>query len=51
MEWARKEDEINAKVRGSKESAGTVVRKSIRRRILFKEKRKAKETEEKKDGA
>ena len=43
--------ERRAKARGFKESAGTVARRGIRRRIVPKEKGKAKETEEKEDGA
>ena len=43
--------ERKAKARGSKESAGTVARRGIRQRIVLKEKEKAKETEEKEDGA
>ena len=43
--------ETKAKARGSKESAGTVVRRGIRRRIVQKEKGKEKETEAKEDGA
>ena len=52
MDQERKEDGRKAKARGSKGSAGTVVRRGIRRRIVQKEKEKEKETEEKEeDGA
>ena len=40
-----------ARARGSRENAGTVVKRGIQRRIARREKGKAKETEEKKDGA
>ena len=43
--------ERKAKARGSKERAGTVARRGIRRRIALKEKGKEKETEAKEDGA
>ena len=47
----QKEDGKKARARSSRENAGSVARRGIRQRIAQKEKGKAKETEEKEDGA